>query len=100
MAAFHQDRRMIFLRESFYSALHLSPAINDRLEQQGCFVEIRRDKCRKRKQFVLVSFKSFGFEELVTTRCNHYRIDYDWDGSRSSFFAVFDGLRDSANDLR
>src|SRR5215471_7836717 len=100
MAAFQQDRRMIFLRESFYSTFHLSPAINDRLEQQRCFVEIWRDKCRERKQFVLASFNSLGFEKVVTTRRNHYRINDEWDGSRSFFFAVLNGLRDSANDFR
>src|SRR6185436_11427207 len=31
---------------------------------------------------------------------NHYRIDYERDGSRCFFFAVLNGLRDSADDLR
>src|SRR5206468_7195991 len=80
--------------------LHLVPVINRGREHKACFVEIRRDKRRERKQLVFVSFDSFGLEEVVATRRNHYRIDYEWDGSRSFFFAISDGLRDSANDLR
>ena len=100
MAAFQEDRCAEFLRQSFCSTRHLSPVSNRGLEEEGCFIEIRRNKSRERKEVVLVSFNSFRFEEIVAARGNHYRIDHQRDGLRCFFFGLLNRVRDSANDLR